>query len=550
MRMASPSMVDPPSYPVPDSAPDADVASSNVETATRATPASNVSNSTGTRSKGVVPVPHFDSILRAAPALDADVDLEELDDSASSSTLSLPDQVNTSEGSSLQKILRPHIEHHTSLHAYLDANSALEELILQTREKLHIDAGKVKSTFSRVNRLERIQLSLKSEGEKKGKIFWSPKKKRDWRRQVETTRSELDPVKAIWHESERDLQEDRQKLRSLEAELVEYEKVQARLDAIDDEIFSGTTHGHSEEDELEQRYHILGQTQRRLLSAVQLETRAQGHLNAALQLCTILIKELLVGLNVGIDAGIPTNTKHKTGLWRGTSSTHSAKLSRSHILRAKTIVGELHTKYILARAAQKRVAGMIPLEVIELNRLPGMNAKNVVDEAGFHRSLEQSYAQSKAGKAHIENQIRLSKGRQASLKRNIKELQREARGVWLELRQKRREIVEINKEKEGSNGVKASSADSDSLLPPYKRSLISSSSVLAFESKGQGIIGNDVSLPRAFRRRVDRESMEQSRLIVRRVAIEVGGMVEEDRVADDEILREEEDLPGFELSFR
>jgi hypothetical protein len=193
--------------------------------------------------------------------------------------------------------------------------------------------------------------------------------------------SELQIVTAAWHISERDLQEDREKLRRLEEELIEYGKVQDRLDALDDEIFCGTTHGHSEEDELEQRYHVLTETQKRLLSAVQLETRAQGHLNKALRLCNELIAELLVGLSAGIDAGIPTNQKHRTQMWKGTSRTFSARTARGHVLRAKTIVGELHTTYILSRAVQKRVVPLSRLEVIELNRLPGMNAKNVVDEA-------------------------------------------------------------------------------------------------------------------------------------------------------------------------
>jgi hypothetical protein len=200
--------------------------------------------------------------------------------------------------------------------------------------------------------------------------------------------TELDEQRTALHQSERSLKEDREKLHSLEAELVEYRNVEKRLDAIDDAIFQGPTHGHSREDELEQEYHVLVQTTNRLLSSIQMEARAQGHLSKSLDLCNRLIKELLVGLNIGIDIGVPTNTKHKTGLWRGTSATHTARLSRSHCLRAKTIVGDLHTNYILARVVQRRVAVLTKLQVIELNRLPGMNAKNVVDEAVSVKELE------------------------------------------------------------------------------------------------------------------------------------------------------------------
>jgi hypothetical protein len=59
-----------------------------------------------------------------------------------------------------------------------------------------------------------------------------------------------------------------------------------------------------------------------------------------------------------------------------------------------------------------------------------------------------------------------------------------------------------------------------------------------------------VSLPREFRRRVDKESIIKSKEIVRGAAIEVGGIIEEDNLADDELIQEEEDLPGFELNFR
>lgn len=170
--------------------------------------------------------------------------------------------------------------------------------------------------------------------------------------------------------------------------------------------------------------------------------------------------------------------------------------------------------------------------------------------------MEQSYGQAKIAKAHIESQQRQSKNRQKSVKERIKKLQVEARQVWLELRQMRREIVAQNSIQDNEeqvnegNGRGTLTTDTDS-LPPYKRNLLSSSAVVLDQpSSSRGVVDDTVTLPRAFRRRVDRESISRSKEIVRQVAIEVGGWIEDDNVEDDEFIREEEDLPGFELSFR
>jgi hypothetical protein len=166
--------------------------------------------------------------------------------------------------------------------------------------------------------------------------------------------------------------------------------------------------------------------------------------------------------------------------------------------------------------------------------------------------LEQSYAQAKMAKSHIEGQQRQSKGRQAGIKKRIKELQKEARMVWIELRQKRREIVQENKQTNDHERPVRGDLQDESDLPPYKRNLISTSVVglSSAADETQRSNGNGISLPLAFRRRVDRESIAKSKEIIRQVAIEEGGLVEEDNVDDDELLQEEEDIPGFELSFR
>lgn len=137
------------------------------------------SRNTATRS---APVPHFDSILRAAPEFDAELDLTDIgNESASSSTLSLPQHTASRGSQSWKTHLTPYLEQHASLHAYLDANTQLESLIHHTQENIHIDAGKIKTTSTKTTRLEKRLNELILEGSKKGRIFWSPKRRRHWR---------------------------------------------------------------------------------------------------------------------------------------------------------------------------------------------------------------------------------------------------------------------------------------------------------------------------------------------------------------------------------
>lgn len=326
------------------------------------------------------PKPFFNSILRAAPAFDHEN--EEIDfDESPSSTLSLPLDLKLPDATSHWSFaLKSHLPQHASLHAYLDANEKLHEKIAQLTENIHIDAGKRTSVNTRITHIQRRLHDIQLESDKKVKLMLSPRKRKAMRRQIHEYHAEIEPLKEHLLKYEETLASDREELTSLEAQAIEYTKVTAKLDAIDDEIFGGVSCDHDEEDELEQQYHVITETIKRLQSSILVEQRCQRHLNRAHQLTVALIKELLIGLNIGIEIGVPTNQKHKTGLWKGSSPTHSANRSRIHILRAKTLCGDIHQNYILARAVQHRVALLPKLTVIELNRFPGMNAKDVLNE--------------------------------------------------------------------------------------------------------------------------------------------------------------------------
>lgn len=514
------------------------------------------------------PIPFFDSILRAAPAFDYEneEDIGHDNDSASSSTASLAEQLTQSAVSDWSSTLIPHLEQHASLHAFLDANERLPENLENLKNRIHINLGKRTSLTTRVTRLQLKLHQLQLESDKRSKLLYRPKKRREFLRQVDEITSELEPIKEQLHKYEEEVARDQQLVTDLSIETEESAKVSAQLDAIDHEVFGGPTLGHQDEDLLEQQYHILTETIRRLQTSISSEARCQTHLNKAHSLSLTLIKELLAGLNIGIEIGVPTNTKHKTQLWRGNSPTHSANRSRGHVLRAKTIAGDIHTHYLLARATQRRVAILPRMRVIDLVRLPGMTARNVTDEQvsfistsfskivdylysmkGLHRSLESSYSEAKISKAHIEGQQHLSRQRQASLRKHIKELRQESKNVWLELRKKRREIVEEYKRLHGEELSMTRKPDDALSLPPYKRNLLSSS-VIGFEqTNNRG--GDAIPLPPAFRKKVDHDSMARSRVIVRQVAIEVGGTIEDDKVEDHERITHDEEIPGIELTF-
>lgn len=547
------------------------------------------------------PAPHFDSILRAAPAYDDDDDGEGENEQVEEEE----EDVNLPPATNILTAIRPHLQHHSSLHAYLDANMLLEEMILGTQERIYEDSGRLKSQKAELKRAnEELKLLQSAKGKGAGSAFWMPKKKKAYKMKMEESQNNLDKVQDQVNMLDRDWREQTEHIASLKAELTQFKRVEARLDALDNQVFSGHTPAHPDEDELEQKYHILWQTSRRLQSYVQLEKRAQQHLTKAHTLCQTMVNELLKGLNIGIETGVANNTKHKTQLWKGTDSKYTARHSRGVILRAKTLCGDLHTHYISARAIQRRITQLPKVEVIELTRLPDQWNSKTVNEKGLHRSLESSYAQSKIVKSHIEKEREKSVKRQKKIKEQIYALQGQARSVWLELRQMRRNIIEVIRQNEDeplssidtvpravdllgrSEGAanerpfnpsippsaEASARPSMSgsfFPPPYRRELASQSSLgIQFPpltTTDSGTLAdlassNDweareqhrlISLPRAFRRVIDRESIKKSKEIVTRIAVEVGGLAEDDDITALGHIETpfEEDIPGFHLAF-
>lgn len=314
-------------------------------------------------------------------------------------------------------------------------------------------------------------------------------------------------------------------------------------DRIDDEIFAGpTVNHHEDEDAIEIRFHVHSQTSSLLLNTAKTEMRARKHLDKALKLTASLIKEVQAGLNIGIDVGVATNQKHKGGMWKGSSQHASSRMSRGHILRAKTISGDLHTAYVLARVVQRRVARLPKLTVIELDKLPDMKDKNRVSELGLHRSLEQTYAQARVVKMHIEQELRTSQTRERHCKERSRDEIAERRATWLDLRQTRRAIVS-----QLAGTCAGLSINSPPRPPDYQR-----------RDKGKET-SEDCDfvpeVPRAFMRRVDREAKDASRDIFGKICLEVGGVLDDDGLTEEELAeaaaekRKYDDIPGWDLSY-
>lgn len=122
--------------------------------------------------------PHFDSILRAAPAYDDDDD-----DDGDGELLQGDGNEEETYGEALQakksvaQTIRPHIAHHHSLHAYLDANQMLEETIAESRNRVNESAGQVRKKDAEVVKAE---VFLKEAQAQKGKssMLWTPKKRK------------------------------------------------------------------------------------------------------------------------------------------------------------------------------------------------------------------------------------------------------------------------------------------------------------------------------------------------------------------------------------
>lgn len=123
--------------------------------------------------------PHFDSILRAAPAYDDDDD----DDDGDEGFVEGDDNEGDDRGDareatrSVAQTIRPHIAHHHSLHAYLDANQMLEETIAESRNRVNESAGQVRKKDAEV---VKAQVFLKEAQAQKGKssMLWTPKKRK------------------------------------------------------------------------------------------------------------------------------------------------------------------------------------------------------------------------------------------------------------------------------------------------------------------------------------------------------------------------------------
>ena len=155
-----------------------------------------------------------------------------------------------------------------------------------------------------------------------------------------------------------------------------------------------------------------------------------------------LCKDLQACLRVSIDTGIATNTKYTKQVFRGNSSAGTVKSCVPLLLRAKTNLGQMNTRFSEARIVQPLIRPAPVVQVLELHKLPGRGSEHAVNERGLHTSLEQSYAQARNCLAQTNRQLDISRSRTALFERAKKDLAREAEKSLRAQRAVRREIVE------------------------------------------------------------------------------------------------------------
>jgi hypothetical protein len=126
------------------------------------------------------PTPHFDSILRAAPAYDDDDYNEEEDNSNDQVRLQDSNDGPSDFNGTVSQIIAPHIAHHHSLHAYLDANQLLEETVTDVRNRVNEGVGQVRKKEAEVIK---AQVGLKNAQAQKGRssMLWAPKKRKQFK---------------------------------------------------------------------------------------------------------------------------------------------------------------------------------------------------------------------------------------------------------------------------------------------------------------------------------------------------------------------------------
>ncbi len=172
------------------------------------------------------------------------------------------------------------------------------------------------------------------------------------------------------------------------------------------------------------------------------EKRAREKLQGAQKFAETIVKELQSSLEVCINNGIATNSKHKTQLFSNNSPIGTSKLITPKLLNAKTASGKLHTIVAETRAVQPLFHSLPVLEIVELFRMPGRTSERAISERELHESMMGSYAQARQCQGHLRRQLDISRERSKCFARARRELRAETEKSLAVQRSVRAEIVE------------------------------------------------------------------------------------------------------------
>lgn len=365
-------------------------------------------------------------------------------------------------------------ERHTKLTKSLEDLGDVPAQIDATQHEIFAATGKLKSQESRLKTLQAITQEHRDTHAKMGSSLTKRLMNKRGRRARLVVQAHDDAEKAAVQQAahEQELQDTRtllakkqQHLADLQRDLVEYSSVLNELDKIDRTLFDGATPEFAEDDFAEWEAKVWLQVQLYMGSEANREKRARQMLKDATPLLASIIKDIQTALQHCIDSGLASNQKYTKNLYSNTGPTSTVRVTQPLVLRAKTNLGKYFTTIAKARGSQMLVGRPPEFRLIELHLMPGSKNPKAVDEKGLHKTLETSYAQSKAMDSYLKREVAASLERQKKLTAETAKLQCTISNARSHLRQvRRRIIVSVVEEDQGeAKHASKSTAASDSI---------------------------------------------------------------------------------------
>ncbi|TKY84578.1 hypothetical protein EX895_006480 [Sporisorium graminicola] len=369
----------------------------------------------------------------------------------------------------LRQRITGYYERHTQLTNALEQLGDVPAQLEATQHDIFAVTGKVKSQEVRLKTLQAVSKERRDAHTKMSSSFarrLMNKRGRRSRLLVQAQeQAEEAAVQQAAHEAELDhnrslLASKQQRKLELERDLVQYTEISNQLEKIDQTLFDGATPEFVHDDLAEWEVKVWMQVQVFMAAETSREKRARQMLKDATPILASIVKDIQTCLQYCIDSGVASNTKYTKNFHSNNSAKSTVSGTQPLILKAKTSSGKFFTTIAKARGSQMLVQRPPEFRLIELYLMPGSKNPRAVDERGLHKSLETSYAQSKALDSYLKREIATSLERQKKLTVETTKLQETLKGARQHLRAVRRGIVVAVAQEDGSNQTGVPEPDS------------------------------------------------------------------------------------------